>query len=141
MVLGLIFLKFASDKFEERRQFMIEKSQEPYLEMPDFYGMANVFYLNEESRWSYIIKNSEQNNVALKIDTAPHNIEKNNQAPKGTLPEKLTEVFIEPFTAENELVMDLFVGNGTVASVHKQKNRKFSGCDISQAAIERTQKG
>ena len=109
--------------------------------MPDFYGRANVFYLDEESRWSYIIKNSEQNDVALKIDTAPHNIEKNNQAPKGTLPEKLTEVFIEPFTAENELVMDLFVGNGTVASVCKQRNRKFSGCDISPAAIERTQKG
>ncbi len=87
VVLGLIFLKFASDKFEEHRKAMIAKGQEKYLEMPDFYGMANVFYLDEESRWSYIIKNSKQNDIALKIDTALHNIEKNNKALKGALPD------------------------------------------------------
>lgn len=87
VVLGLIFLKFASDKFEEHRKVMIAKGQEKYLEMPDFYGMANVFYLDEESRWSYIIKNSKQNDIALKIDTALHNIEKNNKALKGALPD------------------------------------------------------
>jgi type I restriction enzyme M protein len=87
VVLGLIFLKFASDKFEEHRKSMTEKGQEKYLEMPDFYGMANVFYLDEESRWSFIIKNSKQNDIALKIDTALHNIEKNNKALKGALPD------------------------------------------------------
>ncbi|MCP9767914.1 DNA methyltransferase [Lacihabitans sp. LS3-19] len=87
VVLGLIFLKFASDKFEEHRKAMIAKGQEKYIEMPDFYGMANVFYLDEESRWSYIIKNSKQNDIALKIDTALHNIEKNNKALKGALPD------------------------------------------------------
>lgn len=87
VVLGLIFLKFASDKFEEHRKAMIDKGQEKYIEMPDFYGMANVFYLDEESRWSYIIKNSKQNDIALKIDTALHNIEKANKALKGALPD------------------------------------------------------
>lgn len=87
VVLGLIFLKFASDKFEEHRKLMIDKGQEKYIEMPDFYGMANVFYLDEESRWTYIIKNSKQNDIALKIDTALHNIEKNNKALKGALPD------------------------------------------------------
>jgi type I restriction enzyme M protein len=87
VVLGLIFLKFASDKFEEHRKSMTKKGQEKYLEMPDFYGMANVFYLDEESRWSYIVKNSKQNDIALKIDTALHNIEKNNKALKGALPD------------------------------------------------------
>jgi type I restriction enzyme M protein len=87
VVLGLIFLKFASDKFEEHRQILIAKGQEKYIEMPDFYGMANVFYLDEISRWSYIIKNSKQNDIALKIDTALHNIEKNNKALKGALPD------------------------------------------------------
>jgi type I restriction enzyme M protein len=87
VVLGLIFLKFASDKFEEHRKAMIAKGQEKYIEMPDFYGMANVFYLDEESRWSYIIKNSKQNDIALRIDTALHNIEKNNKALKGALPD------------------------------------------------------
>ena len=51
VVLGLIFLKFASDKFEEHRQAMMDKGQEKYIEMPDFYGMSNVFYLDEVSRW------------------------------------------------------------------------------------------
>ena len=87
VVLGLIFLKFASDKFEEHRQILIAKGQEKYIEMPDFYGMANVFYLDEISRWSYIIQNAKQNDIALKIDTALHHIEKNNKALKGALPD------------------------------------------------------
>ena len=45
--IGLIFLKFASDKFEEHRKAMIDKGQEKYIEMPDFYGQANVLYLDE----------------------------------------------------------------------------------------------
>ena len=87
VVLGLIFLKFASDKFEEHRKKLIAEGKEKYMDMPDFYGMANVFYLDETSRWSYIIKNSKQNDIALKIDTALHNIEKNNKALKGALPD------------------------------------------------------
>ncbi len=87
VVLGLIFLKFASDKFEEHRQKLIDEGKEKYIDMPDFYGMSNVFYLDEVSRWSYIIKNSKQNDIALKIDTALHNIEKNNKALKGALPD------------------------------------------------------
>ena len=87
VVLGLIFLKFASDKFEEHRKALIAKGQEKYIEIPDFYNQSNVFFLDEDSRWSYIIKNSKQNDIALKIDTALHNIEKNNKALKGALPD------------------------------------------------------
>jgi len=87
VVLGLIFLKFVSDKFEEHRQKLIDEGKKKYIEMADFYGMANVFYLDEFSRWSYIIKNSKQNDIALKIDTALHNIEKANKALKGALPD------------------------------------------------------
>ncbi|MCF8325527.1 MAG: type I restriction-modification system subunit M [Leadbetterella sp.] len=87
VVLGLIFLKFASDKFEEHRQTLVAKGQEKYIEMSEFYNQSNVFFLDEISRWSYIIKNSKQNDIALKIDTALHNIEKNNKALKGALPD------------------------------------------------------
>ena len=87
VVLGLIFLKFASDKFEEHRKKLLSEGKEKYIEMPDFYNMNNVFFLDEVSRWSYIIKNSKQNDIALKIDTALHNIEKNNKALKGALPD------------------------------------------------------
>jgi type I restriction enzyme M protein len=87
VVLGLIFLKFASDKFEEHRKKLLSEGKEKYIEMPDFYNMNNVFFLDEVSRWSYIIKNAKQTDIALKIDTALHNIEKNNKALRGALPD------------------------------------------------------
>ncbi|MBL0119244.1 MAG: N-6 DNA methylase [Saprospiraceae bacterium] len=87
VVLGLIFLKFASDKFEAHRKELIADGKEKYIEMADFYNMHNVFFLDEISRWSYIMMNAKQNDIALKIDTALHNIEKNNNALKGALPD------------------------------------------------------
>jgi type I restriction enzyme M protein len=87
VVLGLIFLKFANDKFEQRRKELITEGKEKYVEMKDFYAMKNVFYLDEISRWSFIIKNAKQNDISLKIDTALNTIEKNNPALKGALPD------------------------------------------------------
>lgn len=89
VVLGLIFLKFASDKFDERRQELIEEGREKILEMTPFYEQKNIFYLPEESRWNHIIKNSKQNNIALIIDTALHTTEKNNMPPMLVLREHL----------------------------------------------------
>lgn len=87
VVLGLIFLKFASDKFEERRMELISEGKEKYLEMKEFYNMKNVFFLPEESRWSHIIANSKQDNISLLIDTALNTVEKNNPSLKGALPD------------------------------------------------------
>ncbi|MEX0684476.1 MAG: class I SAM-dependent DNA methyltransferase [Balneolales bacterium] len=87
VVLGLIFLKFSSDKFEERKKELIDEGKEKYLEIKEFYNMKNVFFLSEESRWSFIIKNAKQADIALKIDTALHTVEKNNPALKGALPD------------------------------------------------------
>lgn len=87
VVLSLIFLKFSSDKFEERRQELKDEGKDKFLEMVEFYTMKNVFFLLEESRWSHIIKNSKQDNIALIIDTALHTTEKNNPSLKGALPD------------------------------------------------------
>jgi len=87
VVLGLVFLKFASDKFEEHRAKLIAEGKEKYIEMPEFYNMSNVFFLEEISRWSYIVKKARQNDIALIIDTALHTIEKDNKALKGALPD------------------------------------------------------
>ena len=87
VVFGLIFLKFASDKYEERREELIKEGKEKFIEMVEFYTMKNVFYLKEESRWNFIVKNSKQTDVAIKIDTALHTIEKNNPSLKGALPD------------------------------------------------------
>src|SRR5690554_7180442 len=45
VVLSLIFLKFVSDKFEERRQELLDEGKEKFLEMKEFYNMKNVFFL------------------------------------------------------------------------------------------------
>lgn len=87
VVLGLIFLKFASDKFEERKAELIAEGKEKYVDMVEFYTMKNVFYLSEVSRWSYLIENAKQEDLALKIDTALYTVEKNNPALKGALPD------------------------------------------------------
>lgn len=87
VVLGLIFLKFTSDKFEQRKQELIAEGKDKYVEMKDFYNMKNVFFLEEISRWSYISKNAKQDDIAIKIDTALHTIEKNNPSLKGALPD------------------------------------------------------
>ena len=87
VVLSLIFLKFVSDKFEERRQEIINDGKTQFVDMVEFYTMKNVFYLPEESRWSYIQANAKQDDLALKIDTALHTIEKNNKSLAGALPD------------------------------------------------------
>ena len=86
IVLSLIFLKFVSDKFDKQREKLIAEGKEKYVEIPDFYNMNNVFFLEEISRWSYLIKKSKQNDIAILIDTALHTIEKDNKSLKGALP-------------------------------------------------------
>lgn len=87
VVLSLIFLKFVSDLFEERKKEIIAEGQDKYVDMVEFYTMKNVFYLPEVSRWSYILKNAKQDDIAVKIDTALHTIEKKNKALEGALPD------------------------------------------------------
>ncbi|WP_297004154.1 type I restriction-modification system subunit M N-terminal domain-containing protein [Thalassolituus sp. UBA6592] len=59
VVLSLIFLKFISDKFEQRKQQMIGEGQGDYVDMVEFYTMANTFYLPEDARWDFIAKNAK----------------------------------------------------------------------------------
>ena len=87
VVLSLFFLKFASDKFEKQRRIILEKYGEKFVDNIAFYTKDNVFFLPVESRWSYIIENAKQNDIALKIDTALYTIEKINPALKGALPD------------------------------------------------------
>ena len=87
VVLSLFFLKFASDKFEAQRKTILEKYGEKFIDNIAFYTKDNVFFLPEESRWSYIMETAKQDDVALKIDTALYTIEKTNPALKGALPD------------------------------------------------------
>lgn len=87
-VIGLVFLKFAGDKFEKRRAELIEQYGEipAFLEKVSFYNAVNVFYLKETARWSYIVKNASANDIAVIIDQAMADIEDSNPPLKGALP-------------------------------------------------------
>lgn len=87
VVLSLIFLKFASDKFIKRREELIAEGKEAFLEIPEFYQAENVFYLPEESRWDFIIENAKQEDITLKVDTALKTIERSNKSLEGALPD------------------------------------------------------
>jgi type I restriction enzyme M protein len=87
VVLSLFFLKFASDKFEARRQELIDEGKEKFVDIDSFYTMKNVFFIPAESRWSYIMENAKQSDIALRIDTALFTVEKSNPALKGALPD------------------------------------------------------
>ena len=87
VVLSLIFLKFISDKFEAQRKSLIDQGMGDYVEQVEFYAKDNVFFLPEQARWSYIQKHMKQDDIALKIDTALHTVEKNNPSLKGALPD------------------------------------------------------
>ena len=87
IVLSLIFLKFISDKFDVQRQKLLDEGKEPFIDMVEFYTQDNVFYLPTEARWSTVMKQAKQDDIALKIDTALHTVEKNNKSLAGALPD------------------------------------------------------
>ena len=86
VVLSLIFLKYAYDRFLERRNELIANNKDAFIDQPVFYNAKNVFYLNEISRWDYLMENAKQNDIAIKIDTALAQVEKDNPSLKGALP-------------------------------------------------------
>ncbi|MEL4483381.1 class I SAM-dependent DNA methyltransferase [Shewanella algae] len=100
VVLSLIFLKFISDKFEMRRAQILKEHAEmgaTFADMVDFYTMENVFYLPQEARWSHVIANAKQDDLALIIDTAMKTVEKNNKSLAGALPENyFSRLNLEP---------------------------------------------
>lgn len=88
-VMGLVFLKFAGDKFDKRRtEISAEYGDVPaFLEKKSFYAAKSVYYLNETSRWSYIVKNASADDIAVIIDTAMKDIEDSTPPLKGALPQ------------------------------------------------------
>lgn len=87
IMLSLIFLKYANDKFDEQREKMIAEGKQAFLEMLPFYQKDNVFFIPECARWTYLMKESKQDDIAIKIDTALHEIEIKNPSLAGALPD------------------------------------------------------
>lgn len=85
--LGLIFLKYISDAFEEQHAALAkEKSKGADPEDPDEYRALNVFWVPPEARWSRIKGEAKQANIGRLIDDAMAAIERDNPTLKNVLP-------------------------------------------------------
>jgi hypothetical protein len=85
VVLGLIFLKYISDAFEE---YHAQLQQEPYAdpEDPDEYRAVTIFWVPPEARWSHLKANAKQPIIGKLVDDAMIAIERDNPSLKGVLP-------------------------------------------------------
>lgn len=89
VVLGLIFLKYISDAFEEHYQLLLEgkgKYAGADPEDPDEYGAENVFFVPEKARWSHVQSMAKNPGIGKLIDDAMDLIEADNATLKGILP-------------------------------------------------------
>ena len=85
VVLGLIFLKYVSDAFEEA-QAKLDLVQEADPEDPDEYRAQNIFWVPPEGRWPKIKAKARQPAIGQIVDTAMASIERENPAIKDVLP-------------------------------------------------------
>lgn len=86
VVLGLIFLKYISDAFEEyHAKLTAEKDEGADPEEPDEYRAYNIFWVPKEARWSFLQANAKQPKIGKLIDDAMVAIERDNPSLKGVL--------------------------------------------------------
>lgn len=87
VVLGLIFLKYISDAFEEQHARLVaEQAQGADPEDPDEYRAQNIFWVPPEARWAHLKAQAKQSTVGQLVDDAMAGIERDNPALKGVLP-------------------------------------------------------
>lgn len=110
IVLGLIFLKYISDAFDERRTAVRATVADPasdyYLDDPSdrveaeeeraYYTMENVFWVPEAARWERIRDQAKQPDIGTRIDGALEAIEAENPRLKGILDKRFGRAQLEP---------------------------------------------
>lgn len=105
VVLGLIFLKYISDSFEEKHKELSEdKNSDP--EDRDEYLSVNVFWVPKNARWDFLKSNAKDPSIGTLVDDAMLAIEKENLTIKGVLPKDYARPALDK-TRLGELI-DLF---------------------------------
>lgn len=105
VVLGLIFLKYISDKFETKYRQLVDEG-EGFEEDKDEYTAENIFYVPAEARWETIAAQAHTPEIGTAIDNAMRAIERENRRLKDILPKN----FARPELDKRRLgeVVDLF---------------------------------
>lgn len=87
VVLGLIFLKYISDAFEEKHAALeADRKAGADPEDPDEYRAENIFWVPREARWSFLQGHAKQVTIGKLVDDAMVAIERDNSTLKGVLP-------------------------------------------------------
>jgi len=121
VVLGLIFLKYISDAFEERHtQLAAERAKGADPEDPDEYRAVNIFWVPKEARWSHLKANAKQPAIGKTIDDAMLAIERDNPSLKGVLPKD----FAHPRLDKQRLgqLIDLICNIGLCDKANRSKD-------------------
>jgi len=121
VVLGLIFLKYISDAFEERHtQLQKEVDQGADPEDPDEYRADNIFWVPKEARWSFLQANAKQASIGKLVDDAMLAIERDNRSLKGVLPKD----YARPALDKQRLgeLIDLIAGIGLGDAENRSKD-------------------
>jgi type I restriction enzyme M protein len=123
VVLGLIFLKYISDAFNDLHSKLVEGKGEfegADPEDPDEYMASNVFFVPETARWKYLQDRAKQPEIGKFIDNAMDEIEKINSSLKGVLP----KIYADPDLNKARLgeLIDLIGTIGFNQEGHKAKD-------------------
>jgi type I restriction enzyme M protein len=87
VVLGLIFLQYISDAFEEQHaKLEAEKANDADPKDPDEYRAQSIFWVPPEARWQHLKAQASQPTIGQLVDDAMAGIERDNPALKGVLP-------------------------------------------------------
>ena len=108
VVLGLIFLKYISDSFEEKFNELVEEG-DGFEEDRDAYAEDNIFFVPPSARWEFIKKSAKLSMIGQIIDDAMIAIERENKNLKGVLPKNYARPELDK-TKLGELI-DLFSFN------------------------------
>ena len=105
VILGLIFLKYISDRFDERYRQLLDEG-DGFEEDTDEYAAENIFFVPQVARWDVIADAAHTPEVGQVIDDAMRAIEKENKRLKDVLP----KTFARPELDKRRLgdVVDLF---------------------------------
>ena len=105
VVLGLIFLKYVSDGFDEKYKELLDEG-DGFEEDADAYNEENIFFVPQEARWDFIKSQAKKPTIGQVIDDAMVAVEKSNATLKGVLPKNYARPEIDK-TKLGELI-DLF---------------------------------
>jgi type I restriction enzyme M protein len=128
VVLGLVFLKYVSDAFEERRAWLEAATADPdnndyyvpkedrrasIIEDRNEYTSNNVFWVPAEARWTHLLDRAKQPEIGVLIDAAMDLIEAENPQLKGVLPKQFARAEID-----KRLLGELLDLIGTIGFTH-----------------------